>query len=403
MKENKEALFIINTLKKRGYVAYFAGGAPRDILLKRPIDDIDIATNASPKVIRSLFKKTVPIGIAFGIILVIINDKKFEVATFRKDIGYLDGRHPAKITFATAEEDAQRRDFTINGMFYDPIEKKILDFVNGKKDLKKGIIKAIGNAEERIKEDRLRMIRAIRFATRFNFKIEDKTKKAICLYASDLFPHVAIERIWQELTKMHMTNTLQTSFILLHELGLLGTIFEGLQNISLEELKKRQIPTYKFPQKTPLILHVVVLFKDLSLKEAEILCKKLKLSNQDAKVIELFYKAQDLLKTKAEDHLWADFFTHEEADMLLEVLGCINKKIILKTYLGKKEHLKKFILRLQRKDPVVKADHLEKHGISPGRTMGLLLKEASKISINESLEHAAPIIDRLKKSPLWPK
>src|SRR5690242_9779786 len=127
MEEHPQARFIVETLGSAGYVAYYAGGWVRDFLLNHPSDDIDIATNAPPETIQALFPRTVPIGIAFGIILVIQDGRQYEVATFRQDLEYKDGRRPSKIEFATAAEDAKRRDFTINGMFYDPLKDEILD------------------------------------------------------------------------------------------------------------------------------------------------------------------------------------------------------------------------------------------------------------------------------------
>ncbi|HSX13482.1 MAG TPA: CCA tRNA nucleotidyltransferase, partial [Chlamydiales bacterium] len=225
MHEHPQARFIIDTLTKAGYIAYYAGGWVRDLLLQHESDDIDIATNAPPETIQALFPHTVPLGIAFGIVLVIVEHHQYEVATFRRDVDYADGRRPTKIEFATAIEDAKRRDFTINGMFYDPLQNQILDYVEGQADLKKKIIRAIGNPHERIKEDRLRMIRAIRLACRFNFTIEPQTQEAIRFHAKEIFPAVAIERIYQELTKGHDFKKLPEMLLELHSFGLLETIF----------------------------------------------------------------------------------------------------------------------------------------------------------------------------------
>jgi poly(A) polymerase len=151
MEEHPQARHIIDTLTKNGFIAYYAGGWVRDYLLQHPSDDIDIATSAPPETIQALFPHTVPIGLAFGIILVIIDSHEYEVATFRQDLDYQDGRRPSKIAFSSAEEDAKRRDFTINGMFYDPLTNTILDYVEGKQDLQKKIIRAIGNPHDRIR------------------------------------------------------------------------------------------------------------------------------------------------------------------------------------------------------------------------------------------------------------
>jgi len=188
------AASIVKKLSSAGHIAYFAGGWVRDFLMERPSDDIDIATSATPEEVQALFPKTIPVGIAFGIVIVVEDGHQFEVATFRQDQGYVDGRRPQGISSATPEEDAQRRDFTINGMFYDPIEKKLYDYVDGQKDIKKGIIKAIGNPHERFLEDRLRMMRAVRYSTRFNFPIESDTLQAILAHADSLLPAVALER-----------------------------------------------------------------------------------------------------------------------------------------------------------------------------------------------------------------
>jgi len=196
------AIKIVEKLQNSGHIAYFSGGWIRDFLLKVPSDDIDIATSASVEEVRDLFSKTIPVGIAFGIIIVVEEGHTFEVATFRKEKEYTDGRRPTHIEPASPEEDSLRRDFTINGMFFDPIQDKLLDFVEGQKDLEKGVIRAIGDPHQRFLEDRLRMIRAVRYSNRFNFPIDCDTTQAILSHAASLFPSVAIERVWQEFQKM---------------------------------------------------------------------------------------------------------------------------------------------------------------------------------------------------------
>src|SRR3990167_3427186 len=275
MDEHPQAEFIVDQLAKAGFIAYYAGGWVRDFLLQHPSDDIDIATNAPPETIQALFSHTVPIGIAFGIVLVIIDGHQYEVATFRQDLDYHDGRRPSRIIFATAQDDAHRRDFTINGMFYDPKKDEILDYVNGRADLEAKIIRAIGNPHERIKEDRLRMIRAIRLACRFSFQIEEKTKAAILVHAKELFPAVAIERVWQEFTKGHNFGKLYPMLIMLHEFHLLETIFPVLKNQSIQDLKQELIYIQNYPKNAPLIASFLPLFPKASVEEQIALCKKL--------------------------------------------------------------------------------------------------------------------------------
>src|SRR5437763_17037138 len=166
---------IVRKLRAAGHVAYYAGGCVRDLLSGKPPKDIDVATDARPEMVQKLFARTYAVGAHFGVIVVLENGFQFEVATFRSDGAYLDGRHPVDVHFASAEEDAARRDFTINGMFFDPESDAVIDFVGGRTDLEARLIRAIGDPAQRFTEDRLRMLRAIRFATVLGFEIETAT------------------------------------------------------------------------------------------------------------------------------------------------------------------------------------------------------------------------------------
>jgi len=220
---NEAAKDIVRKLKSHGHEAVFAGGCVRDMLLNIPANDIDIATSATPDQVESIFNKTIPVGKQFGIIVVIQNNMEFEVATFRKDSKESDGRRPNSVEFSSMKEDANRRDLTINGMFWDPIEEKLLDFVGGEKDLKDKKIRFIGNVQDRIDEDRLRMLRAVRFTTRFNFDIDEETKEVIKENAHNILD-ISAERIKAELDKMLKGNKPSKSFELLREVGLLEFI-----------------------------------------------------------------------------------------------------------------------------------------------------------------------------------
>ncbi len=408
MVEHPQARFIVNELKKHGYIGYYAGGWVRDYLLQLPSDDIDIATNAMPETIQKLFKKTVPIGISFGIILVIIDDRQYEVATFRSDLEYKDGRRPTKIEFSSAQEDAKRRDFTINGMFYDPIEEKVIDFVGGKEDLKKEIVKAIGNPHERIKEDRLRMIRAIRIAVRFNFKLDDNLKDAIITHAKELFPAVAIERITQEFCKMKAFASFHKALLLLHELTLLPVIFPKLEKTSIEVLNKRLNAIDDFPKETPLIAYLNELFDKHTLNEALELVKYLKLPNQEADFIIHLYNTKKLLKAPIESisrYDLAKFYAHKFSEKTLLIIAAEmpleKRNSFLQIHETSKQNLLDHIKKIQNKTPVVTSKHLKNAGILPGIQMGKLLQEAEKISINEDLNDPNLVIEKLKKSSLW--
>jgi poly(A) polymerase len=408
MEEHPEARFIVETLAKAGFVAYYAGGWVRDLLLNHPSDDIDIATNAPPETIQALFPHTVPVGIAFGILIVIVNGKQYEVATFRQDLDYKDGRRPSRIQFTTAIEDAKRRDFTINGMFYDPLKEEILDYVNGRKDLEAKIIRAIGNPHERIQEDRLRMIRAIRLSCRFQFQIEPATAKAIKDHAQELFPAVAIERVWQEFTKGHNFGKLRPMLIQLHEFHLLPAIFPELASVSLSEIEKRLEPIKDYPLKAPVIASLLPLFPHAALPQQLELCKKFKLSHLDQQFVTFLYHARELTQTDrpVELYEWAYFYANAFAPTCLQILSAHldpkRKIAFLHHHEEQMDSLDRSIHRIRKHDPVVKSDDLLQAGIKPGVAMGKLLKEADRLSINEQIHQKDPILEKLKKSPLWP-
>lgn len=217
---DKAARIIVEALRNEGHTAYYVGGCVRDMIMQRGVIDIDIATSAKPEEVQALFKKTIPVGIQFGVVIVLQNGIEFEVTTFRSDGAYLDGRHPVDVTFSSPEEDAARRDFTINGLYYDPVEEKVIDFVGGEEDIKKGVIRAIGDANARFKEDKLRMLRAVRFASRFAFEIDEPTKKAIIAEKGNL-GEVSSERIRDEFVKMMTDRSPHHAIGLLDELDLL--------------------------------------------------------------------------------------------------------------------------------------------------------------------------------------
>jgi poly(A) polymerase len=193
---------IIKKLKAAGFEAYWAGGCVRDMLLGIKPKDYDIVTSAKPDEIEKVLEHTIPIGKEFGVILAIEQGHHFEVATFRSDAGYSDGRRPDAVIFTDAQEDAKRRDFTINGMFYDPLEDKIIDYVGGQQDLEARLIRFIGRPTERILEDHLRILRAIRFKNTLNFQYEPETYQAIQKHAPLLIDKVSNERIRDELNKI---------------------------------------------------------------------------------------------------------------------------------------------------------------------------------------------------------
>jgi poly(A) polymerase len=214
------SLEIIEELKKAGHEAYWAGGCVRDMLLGIKPKDFDIVTSAKPDEIEEILEHTMPIGKKFGVILAIKNGHHFEVATFRSDSGYSDGRRPDAIQFSNAKEDAMRRDFTINALLYDPQEDRVMDFVEGEKDMKDKIIRFIGDPEERIKEDHLRILRAVRFKNAYNMQYHPDTYQAIKKYVK-LINDISKERVQDELNKMITGQNAGQAFEELFEIGAL--------------------------------------------------------------------------------------------------------------------------------------------------------------------------------------
>lgn len=217
------AVEVVRRLRAAGHPAYFAGGCVRDRLLGRPIADYDIATGARPDDVERLFERTVPVGRSFGVVVVLLGDRSYQVATFRRDGPYLDGRRPEAVTFADAKADAERRDFTINGMFHDPIEDRLHDFVGGRKDLEARVLRAIGDPGARFGEDALRLLRAVRFAAQLGFSIDPATDAAITRLAPTI-GRVSAERIAEELRKLLPDPGRVAGLELLHRSGLLREI-----------------------------------------------------------------------------------------------------------------------------------------------------------------------------------
>src|ERR1051326_982380 len=192
---------VVARLQDAGVGAFWVGGCVRDFLLGREPDDYDSVTGALPEQIERLFKRTIPVGRKFGVIVVIEGAHQFQVATFRAEADYQDGRHPEHVTFGDAKADAMRRDFTVNGLFFDPVKNELHDWVGGEKDLRAKIIRTIGDPSERFAEDHLRLLRAVRFAARLDFEIERETFAALKANAPKI-KTISAERIRDELIKL---------------------------------------------------------------------------------------------------------------------------------------------------------------------------------------------------------
>jgi poly(A) polymerase len=311
---------ICEMLQRNKHQALLVGGCVRDLLLGREPADYDVATDATPVEVTGLFPESVAVGAQFGVILIPKNGLKVEVATFRSDLGYTDGRHPDRVVYSkTPQEDVQRRDFTINGLLMRHDNGEVLDFAGGQKDLSAGIIRAIGDPELRFAEDKLRMMRAVRFAARFGFEIEPATFRAIRRYVKEI-QRVSPERLREELTKMLTEGAARRAFELLDETGLLEQVLpeisamKGVEQppefhpegdvwihtlMMLEQLAKGASPTLAWG----VLLHDVgkpptfqsaeetgdrIRFNhhvDVGVKMAEAICRRLRFSNEDTEQI----------------------------------------------------------------------------------------------------------------------
>src|SRR6266705_5874915 len=210
-------------LRERGHIAYFAGGCVRDMVRGLVPKDYDIATDARPEAVQTLFPRTFAVGAHFGVIIVLENGFQFEVATFRSDEAYIDGRRPSAVHFSSPEEDAKRRDFTINGMFYDPVAEKVIDFVGGRADIDAKLVRAIGDPAQRFAEDRLRMLRAVRFATVLDYQIDQNTWDALVANAPSI-NQISTERIHEELVRIFLSPNRTRGWDLLDSSGLMRAI-----------------------------------------------------------------------------------------------------------------------------------------------------------------------------------
>jgi len=287
-KQRRFALNVVRRLRKAGFQAYWAGGCVRDQLLGRDPKDYDVATDATPDQIRALFgqRRTLALGAAFGVITVLgpPGAGQIEVATFRRDAAYSDGRHPDSVTFSTPQEDASRRDFTINGLFYDPIDRRVIDFVGGEQDLRAGILRAIGDPAERFHEDKLRMIRAVRFAAAFELRLDPATEDVIRRMAPQIVA-VSPERIAAEMQRIlvdaHRARAvrmlLQTHLAtaILPEVVPAGEPGQGRLEATLAVLDR--LPQPSFPLALAALVHGWV-----DPAGAEAICRRWRLSNEQA-------------------------------------------------------------------------------------------------------------------------
>ncbi|MBI9016563.1 MAG: CCA tRNA nucleotidyltransferase [Phycisphaerae bacterium] len=367
---------VVQTLRNAGHEALLAGGCVRDMLLGVTPYDYDVATSARPDEVVKLFKRSLTVGAQFGVVVVLMDKDQIEVATFRSDIDYSDGRRPEKVIYTTAHADALRRDFTINGMFYDPISNEVIDYVGGKKDLAAGIIRAIGNADQRFAEDHLRMLRAIRFAGRFNYKIENKTWTAICKHSHKI-QKISSERITTELQKIMTDSNRVKSMEMASETGLLNIIFSELTSeqlrIGLHTMNQLADACDDFA------LAMALLLIQCKSRLCDKICRKMTFSNDTRKkILWLNDNYQKLLNSipfsKGHLKLWLAENHFDELIEFTRVYLKVNNKDSKKLQLLSNQ-IKELGDEEVAPQPYITGDDLIKMGVKPGPDMGRLLNE----------------------------
>src|SRR5213082_3841452 len=260
-------------LREQGHIAYFAGGCVRDVVRGLTPKDYDIATDARPETVQALFPRTYAVGAHFGVIIVLEDGFQFEVATFRSDDAYVDGRHPSAVHFSSPEADAKRRDFTINGMFYDPVAGEVIDLVGGRADIAAKLVRAIGDPAKRFAEDRLRMLRAVRFAAVLDYQIDKGTWDALTSNAPSI-NQISAERIREELVRIFLSPNRVRGWDLLDASGLMGAILPEVEAMKGCEqppqfhpegdvFKHTRIMLDLLPKEASLALVFSVLFHDI--------------------------------------------------------------------------------------------------------------------------------------------
>lgn len=399
----EHSISIITKLREKSFQAYLVGGCVRDLLLEREPEDYDIATDALPEQVMELFPKTYAVGAQFGVVLVPDDDgKTVEVATFRSDMGYSDGRHPDEVRFSkTPQEDVQRRDFTINGLLMDPVSGQVLDYVNGRQDLERGIIRTIGNPEARFAEDKLRMLRAVRFAARFGYILDMATMTAIQKLAPQI-SRVSAERVRDELTRMLTEGRARLAFFMLYATRLLQEVLpeisamKGVEQppefhpegdvfihtlLLLDNLPKPvsatlawgallhdvgKPPTFRIgPDRIRFDNHV-----DVGVKMAEGICERLRFSNEDKEQILALVDNHMRFAhaTQMSESTLKKFLRMRKFDEHLELhrLDCVASNGILTSYDYVREKMAATPPEVMRPVPLVTGEDLIAAGYQPG-------------------------------------
>jgi len=425
------AISVVRRLRESGHQAYLCGGCVRDLLLKRKPADYDVTTDATPEQVMRIFPQTYAVGAQFGVVLIplpkdeISKDENdaVEVATFRSDIGYSDGRHPDQVRYSNdPREDVARRDFTINGLLFDPITDEVLDFVGGRKDLEAGIVRTIGDPEQRLAEDKLRMLRAVRFAARFDYQIEPKTMRAIQKLAPQI-RQVSRERVRDELTKMLTEGRARQAFLLLDETCLLPEVLQEISAMKGVEQPPQYHPEGdvfihtlllldKLPQPCPPTLAWGALLHDVGkpatfraapdrirfdghvevgIKMGEAICRRLRFSNEDTEqilaLIQHHMRFGQVLLMK--ESTLKKFLRLPRFDEHLELhrLDCESSHGLLTAYDFARDKLNSTPPEVMRPEPLINGNDLIAAGYSPGPQFKEILSAVEDLQLEGTLSN----------------
>ncbi|HUK82280.1 MAG TPA: CCA tRNA nucleotidyltransferase [Verrucomicrobiae bacterium] len=418
------ATAIVRRLRDAGRVAYFAGGSVRDLVRGVEPHDIDIATSATPGQVQVLFPKTVPVGAQFGVVLVLENGHQFEVATFRSDEAYSDGRRPDVVRFGSPEADALRRDFTINGLFYDPISEEIIDFVGGRADIERRIVRTIGEPRQRFGEDKLRLLRCIRFASNLGFEIEENTFAAVNEMATQI-TDVSAERIREELTKIFTRARAGRGLELLDTSGLLQEILpevaamKGVEQPSEfhpegDVFAHTKLMLDTLPPNPSVVLTFAVLLHDVGkpptfvratdrirfnehdrvgAEMTEKILRRLRFPNEQIEKIVVcvaehmrFQHVQQMRPAKLKRILARETFPDE---LELHRLDCESSHRNLENYQFLKAKAVELPPGVVKPRPLLTGHDLLALGLKPGPKVGQILREAEELQLEERLKSKA--------------
>jgi poly(A) polymerase len=415
------AINIVKRLREAGHVAYFNGGCVRDMVRGVEPQDIDIATSATPEQVQALFAKTVPVGAAFGVVLVLEGGHQFEVATFRSDEAYVDGRRPTSVRYGSPEEDARRRDFTINGLFYDPIADQIIDFVGGRADIERKLVRTIGEPRDRFTEDKLRLLRCVRFAANLGYEIEPATFDAVKEMATQIHV-VSAERIRDELVKIFTRANAGRGLELLDASGLMREILPEISATKGVEqpaefhpegdvFKHTRLMLDTLPVNPSMVLAFAVLLHDvgkpptfvrapdrirfnehdrIGAEMTETILRRLRFSNNEIEKVVLcvrehmkFQFVKEMRPAKLKRLMARETFPDE---LELHRIDCASSHRNLENYEFLKTKATEMPPEVLRPQPLLTGHDLLALGLKPGPLVGQILHEVEELQLEERLK-----------------